>query len=492
MKGVFEKDKVISAFLMVVSVVLLLAAVLPMLAIAKYAHPCADDYTYGYLAHEAWNTTHSFFSVIKCAFEQVKDSYYSWQGTYTSIFLMAISPAVFEGSISYGVSTYIMLGMLIVSVTYIIYVLFFKVFHGKKWQAFFVAFVTIFWMIESVNSPVNAFFWFNGSVHYSFMHGCMLLMAGNFISYVLEKKGRNRKTVKCLLLFLASLFAFICGGSNYSTALVGICICGLLLVWDIAFHGNLYGFIPLGTYLVSFLINILAPGNQVRGNEFEGMGVAEAIINSFRFAFSDVIRWFDFQTVIILLLLIPVLYSVSKQFDLKRKILIPLLSVAVSFGLHAAMHVPLLYAAGGSGLARQGNICKFWFQLMVVINTFLIICALRPLLPEKKCTLVLTVVFYFCMAAIMAVHMKTSKNAICQYSSYVAYVELKSGVAEEYYSTYKDRLIILGYDKGDVVLPPYNKSSYLLYFDDVSVNSDYWTNTAFARWYGVNSVRKLK
>lgn len=72
-------------FMVLGAVVMLIAAIAPLVAVSLYSHPCADDYTYGLLAHRAWGDSHSFFEVIKQAFLQVKDSYYSWQGTHTSI-----------------------------------------------------------------------------------------------------------------------------------------------------------------------------------------------------------------------------------------------------------------------------------------------------------------------------------------------------------------------------------------------------------------------
>lgn len=498
-----KSNRWIRFFLIGVAVILLLAAVLPLLYISKFSHPCADDYSYGLLTHQVWNTTHSFGATLQQAFLKVKESYDSWQGTHTSIFLMALSPAVFEGSIGYGVSAFIMMFMLVLSVTCTMYTLFVKIFKAKTWQAVFIAFVTIFWMIESVYSPVNAFFWFNGSVHYNFMHGCMLLMACNIMNYLIEKKEQDRTSHKVFYLMFASFFAFMCGGANYATALLGICILGLLLIWDIIFCKAYLVVVPFVTYLISFAISIFAPGNKERGTHFVGKGPAESIMESVKLAFGDELSWLDLQTVIILFILIPVLYSVAQKVDFKIRFWMVPVSMVMSFGLHAVMNVPLFFALGGGGLERQENICKFWFQLMVVINLFFIMCVLRAYIAKtvesvaskvtkNKTVRTMAVVmgYYLLLCVMMVDHMKTSDRALFQYSSYVAYVEVKTGEAASFYSTYETRLDILNSNHGDVVLPSYTSEPYLLYFDDITTEKKDWRNRSFAKWYHVKSVRK--
>lgn len=115
---------------------MLIVAIAPLVTISLYSHPCADDYTYGLLTHKAWSSSHSFIEVIKQAFLQVKSSYHTWQGTHTSVFLMALSPAVFEVSVSYGASAWIMIFMLLISVFSICDAVFVHVFGAKKWMSF--------------------------------------------------------------------------------------------------------------------------------------------------------------------------------------------------------------------------------------------------------------------------------------------------------------------------------------------------------------------
>lgn len=59
----------------IVVLLLLIGSVIPLLYIGRFAHPCADDFTYGYLAHGFWTTTGSVWEALKWAVNQVKATY---------------------------------------------------------------------------------------------------------------------------------------------------------------------------------------------------------------------------------------------------------------------------------------------------------------------------------------------------------------------------------------------------------------------------------
>lgn len=69
---------------------------------------------------------------------------------------------------------------------------------------------------------------------------------------------------------------------------------------------------------------------------------------------------------------------------------------------------------------------------------------------------VIALSFYMILALSLGVHMKFSNKSIFQYSSYIAYVEIKNGEAADYYSTYEERLSILEKGNRDIFLPEYN------------------------------------
>ena len=94
---------------------LFLISLLPVCRLAFFAHPAGDDYAYGVAAHLAWTDTHSLSAVLAAAVSNVKGYYTSWQGTYSSIFLMSLQPAIFSQRL-YFLTTFLMLFMVIGSI----------------------------------------------------------------------------------------------------------------------------------------------------------------------------------------------------------------------------------------------------------------------------------------------------------------------------------------------------------------------------------------
>ena len=86
----------------ILSVLVMLALMVPIVRIMMYCVPWYDDFSYGKFGKDAWEAEHSFWAVLKAAFEHVKSAYYSWQGYFSSGFLISdplpirIMPSIFK------------------------------------------------------------------------------------------------------------------------------------------------------------------------------------------------------------------------------------------------------------------------------------------------------------------------------------------------------------------------------------------------------------
>ena len=68
-------------------------SILPVLKLSSYAIPWYDDYGYTKYTvsfREAYGD--SFFNALKGALYQTKESWWAWQGTYSTTFISALSP----------------------------------------------------------------------------------------------------------------------------------------------------------------------------------------------------------------------------------------------------------------------------------------------------------------------------------------------------------------------------------------------------------------
>ena len=93
-------------------VILFVASLLPIFWLGSYGYPSADDYGFSAYSHIAWTGTHSIWQTIKAAGDTVIERWYGWQGTFSSIFLMALQPGIWG---MYGLVPFIMIGMLTLS-----------------------------------------------------------------------------------------------------------------------------------------------------------------------------------------------------------------------------------------------------------------------------------------------------------------------------------------------------------------------------------------
>ena len=76
-------------------IIIFILSLIPLYYIAGYAHPSVDDYFYGAETAQIWHNTHSLGQVLQKSFVLMKDSYITWQGNFTAIFLMRLQPAIF-------------------------------------------------------------------------------------------------------------------------------------------------------------------------------------------------------------------------------------------------------------------------------------------------------------------------------------------------------------------------------------------------------------
>ncbi len=151
-------------FWKIVLLIILAGCLFPLLYLARYNHSSADDYSYGCLARWAWTDTHNLFRVFAAAGEKIKDIYLNWQGSYSAVALFALQPSVW-GEEFYGCTTVIVLGLLLFGT------LFFcrrmvTILGGKRITGDLIALVLTLLSIELLPSPVEGFFWWNGSVYY--------------------------------------------------------------------------------------------------------------------------------------------------------------------------------------------------------------------------------------------------------------------------------------------------------------------------------------
>lgn len=496
--------------------VFFLAGLIPIFLLARYNYPCADDFGYSAYTHIAWQETHSVLSVLRGVWDTVVERWYNWQGTFSSIFLMALQPGIW-GEGWYCLVPWIMIGAMGASSFFLLYVIFVRLIHVRRPIFISITMLYLIFAVQCMVDKTQAFFWYNGAAHYMLPHSVLLLLASFVILAVIRRPG----AVRAWLLAAACLAAFFVGGSNYITGLIaavlfaaaiGLCLLcrrkELLPVFVV----------PFVFFLGAFLLNTLAPGNSVRQ---EAMlyrpGVVKSILLSFFYCAEYVTEtWFNWTYLVYAAALIPFLWEGVKAVGDRFSYPCPLLAAGFSYCLLSATFTPSLFATGIAGGGRIFNIVFLDLLLLIMGNLFYTLGWLRrrfgPGISSGDASLEIssrektsrgnisqgsclegrdTRLYLLCAAGaalfIGAMYAKVDPDF---FTSTSAIYSLATGEARQYGEETAARTALLRSQSQEenVTIPILDTRPYLLYFSDISEDPADWKNILMARYYQKESV----
>ena len=473
--------------------IVLLLLLIPMLALSRYAMPTADDFGYGAGTHAAWESTRSLAAVLRAAAAYTAYIFETWQGSFAAVFLMTLQPGIF-GTAYYGLTTWIMLGMLIFGVLVFVRALCRHVLGCTAAERWILTCVLLIACTQFAEGPVEAFYWFNGAVFYTFFFSLFLLLWGLIISFLYRTRGKGSNALYYVAIPL--LCALIAGG-NYTTGLQ------LAMLLPLPALVRLFGkkdsnlLLPLSLLLffALFAVNLSAPGNAARVLQSGGpLQAVRAILNSVAMAARRAGRWTTFPLLTLCAFLVPVgwRFAARTAFSFRWPVLV---SVA-SWLLLASGYTPTYYTQNFWGeyrlLAIQydlyvlllcGNVLYWtgWLQKRVFGADGLaegIGAAVRRRALQLSCGLL--AVFLLC--------------AVTNYSMFASTDAVKSllnGEAKGYQQEVAARLMQLenAEDGADVVVPPLRRQPRLLFLYEWSTDPSAPVNCLVSGYYGVNSVR---
>jgi len=458
------------------SVAALALLLIPMLCLSFYAAPAADDFSFGTPAHRAFVESGSVLAAVSAAAGKVAEVYFSWQGTFSAIFLMAIQPAVFSEGL-YWLTTFVMLAALSMGSFLFCRAFFSGILGLDKQLSDIITVMLLLLSSQLLPSPVQGFYWFNGSVYYVFFHGLMLTALALGIGLV-KKGGSWRLVILCLL-------ALILGGGNYVTALISA------VLWFFAEAFLLYTkkdwkklLLPGLLLLVAFAVNMAAPGNAMRqAAQAESCGVVEAVLLSFRSGISYSLEWLKLPVlgamVFVGILSAPALRGCAFKFR------VPGLVTLFSYCIISAMFCPPIYAMGNIGEPRLLNIIYFAWLLALAIN---LVYWLGWALSRKGAgSLKFGPLLLACALLLAAFALPILSGE--RYTSVLALSSLRSGEARAYHDAALRRFAVLNDDSvKEARIEPYPSQPYLLFYTDIVDDPEGWENIDMASFYGKDSV----
>lgn len=480
-----------------VLIILFVLSLIPLLIMAFYNHPVGDDFTYGMSAHFAWESTHSILEVIKAAASTARNFWYSYQGPFVSAFFMALQPAVISERL-YPITTFLMLGALIISTSVFLKVLLRDWYQIRKEYCQIITITLLFLQIQVLPAASEAFYWYCGAVHYVFMHSCMLLLFASMLFWMKTQKKKQ----KVIAMFFACLFAFMTGGANFATGLLTAVLFVVFAVFCIYYRKKQarWLIIPWFINTVSFYICVSAPGNLVREADTYGlMEPLPSIYQAFRYCLHYIGEWNNTYFILSLIFLLPVLWkavsSIHAPFPL------PGLVLFASFCVLSSTFAPNTYALGTSIIFdRTLNIIMMSYYMLAVLNLFYLSGWLYGIMRNYNSSVCSSwlcffqwftkkyhkIFLAFLSACLILMIFFTPHQEL---STVSAIHDLKEGYAQSYHQEVLHRIALLTMEGVDEVwVPNYSVRPHLLDLEDISVDTDNWRNQATAQWYGKKIV----
>lgn len=472
----------------------LIMVAFPLLLIAKYNFPSADDWSYGALGYHALKNGEGLFGVIRAAVVTVKESYVEWEGRFSNAFFAALQPGIW-GERYYGIVGWLMIGSIIVSEIYLCSSLLKKYAKGRgRWLYLPIIVPSLILQLLYNPAPEESFYWYTGAVNYTFVYGLSLILLGLFIKLGSEEYKTGgyfwRAAVACIL-------AVLVGGDNYSTSLS--CLLTLLLLSALfllsdrrAFYRTWFVTAIVG---ISLLICVLAPGNMVRlGNYGAVIGKKRAIMMSLQYSLRLIYaQSADVKTALMILLILPFLWEAVKSMDYSFRF--PLLFTIVTFCLHASQATPNMYVEKGMHSGRAMGILFFSCHVWIVGNVgYWVGWISRQTgvseIIDKICGIAgKYLLVYSVLVGILFA------GRICRSGgrSFAAYQGWQRGEPQQYAKEWEARLEVLHDDNvKEVYFPPISKRPPMIMYTDLETPDGHpavvWVNSACAQYYDKDVV----
>lgn len=493
----WKKEELHIRVIFIGMILILVAVLVPLFMMAHYNFQSVDDVGYATSAQNVWKETHSVLKVFAGQLSYAWDYWHKWQGTFAAEWLVTSLMAFFLND-AYYMGTYLALGGFAIGEMLLFLIILKKILGADIYRASIISVCIVCMQVLLTTVPAEAFFWFCGAVLYTVVYNEALVL----LSLLLLLYFRPKKIWKRLLLYIGiTLLTIMISGGTYVTLITMLLVYFFTVVWYWYRKNPHKWFVTaeMGLYLVGFLLNVLAPGNQKRlavANATE-MSAIKAILLSIKEAACYVGTNTILPCMVLALLLLPLFVNVVRK--KKYRYPFPVLVSLVSFGVFAAQFTPTIYTIGIAGPGRILNLYRWTFYIWLYGNELywtgwlLRRFQLMKIENEKdnashKCYLLpgwIAGGILLCYAL--------SIWGGSTLTSWSAFNSLRTGEAKLYYEEYQERLVVLEDDTiKDAYLEPYTSAPYLLFFGDITDDPDDWVNRGLAAFYNKNTVTLIK
>lgn len=464
-------------------IIFCLVLLLPILLVGIYNRPSADDYDYAILTHKAIQQGGNFniIGVLKAAIQTDINFYNTWQGLYSSAFLLSLQPAIF-GEKLYFLTTVIIFFIGFICVYESLKILNRHFIHedNKFVLTFTVIILTILFLL--LPSATEGLFWFNGAMNYMPWAFTNFLSLALLIEIFYSKNGSKKYYG---LLVLVTLLSFFTSGGDHVTAFANILFMTIISIILIVRKKKYYSLFPLISAIIGFIIMYIAPGTAARQAAFVTPTVKDTIINTYNYVKGMLGPWMSFQWLLTLIIVTPLSLKIANSIENKVNIYVPIISIVCSLIVICGMYATPYYAMGGFGAPRLENVVWVTFIILSWINYTFILAFIKNKrivkinLSKKNLEKYYTIAILICLGIIFYIPQNHKFS-----NSYICLHELENGTAKRFAQQMDNRIWLFNQnDIKEVKLPRLTPGS-ILYFADLGTDPNAWPNTSIEEYYG--------
>lgn len=460
-----------------------LVLMLPVFAAAFFARPSADDFGYAQRTHDVVLQGGGIWQLLTAAVETDAQFFNSWQGLYSSGFLLAFQPGIFGGK-WYGLTTCFIIAMLFFCLWGCFALVGRHLAAEHRYLPAGLAVLFTYAFVQGMPNQVEGLFWFNGAANYIPFFALTVLNAGLLFHLLAGEKYPVWPAA------VSAAVSVVVSGGHHVAALLDMLVLLLALLAGVRCK-RFAVVLPFAAGLAGLLVNLTAPGTRVRMDGFSSASMPEAVVKSFLLTVFNLIRWLDVPLLCLLALLTPLAVALAGRLPAPGCLHL-VAGPAVTFVMLWAMVWLPSYTMGGIGAGRLINVVWMTFVLGAAYSwCALVVWAahrvdLARLLPQKH-TALIGAALLVCMACIGSHTVKEGLDNHFATSLEAAY-ELLEGVPQRFAAAHDAREAALLEPGGEnVTIRPLTdeEKPYLLYFSDVTPGPDVW---GLADYYNKQSV----
>lgn len=492
---------------------LLAASLIPLLVIARYNVPSADDYTHGVAGYANWQEHHSVPLLLQASFAYTQNLFHTWTGLYTIGIIPLSAPLVMD---QYWIVPYFTLLPLCFAVLFLLFALLRNVFKADAWTSLLMAAVTSLCVVQLVPCRAESFYWHSAATTYTTATALLFVALGLTVWAISKKSGR----FTIFYMIFCPLLILVYGGANFitslgGTALFGLTLCFLLLTKNKAWKTVS---VPALFSVLVFLVTVTAPGNAVR-QSIDGLrdpSVVTAMLQSLQYGFAYLTEEVSPFLWLSVAFLVPFFVKIAMECPFPFRY--PLAVSVLSYLFFSALAFPNFYSLNWPGAGRVLGVYRSVFVVLFLLNALYLVGwvtqkALKRPLPGRfgkkrsgagpqapgsmasrflgYCRAhaslgLLLFALCFVFLALSSIRDKSYRN----YATPMAIADLRDGCAREYYEAYQSRLVVLTDPQvKDAVLKELPAISTTLFFEDITQDPLHWKNQAVAQFYQKDSVR---